>query len=107
VGLDVRSSARHFRPDRDYRRVRFLGGQRDVCAAHDKVLSAIAPGGYLLYGDYLGDQDSRRIHASWWGRWLLLRPPEILPLVAAHPALVEVARRETAMHLLALFQNRQ
>ncbi|MBV8892888.1 MAG: hypothetical protein JO266_13130, partial [Acidobacteria bacterium] len=82
-----------------------LGGQRDVRRARDKMVSALAPGGYLLYGDFLGDLDSRRIHNSWWGRLLLLRPRKILHLVTAHPALVEVARLETTMHLLALFRN--
>jgi hypothetical protein len=39
---------------------------------------------------------------------LLLRGPRnIHHFVAAHPALVEVARRETSMHLLALFRNRR
>jgi hypothetical protein len=84
-----------------------LGGRRDIRCARDKVVSALAPGGYLLYGDFLGDLDSRRIHDSWWGRQLLLRPRKILRLVAAHPTLVEVVRRETTMHLLVLFQNRQ
>lgn len=84
-----------------------LGGQRDIRRARDKVVSALAPGGYLLYGDYLGELLSRRIHDSWWGRLLLLRPRKILRLVAAQPALVEVARRETTMHLLVLFHNRQ
>jgi SAM-dependent methyltransferase len=84
-----------------------LGGQRDIRRARDKVVSALSPGGYLLYGDYLGELHSRRIHDSWWGRLLLLRPRKILRLVAGHPALVEVARRETTMHLLVLFRNRQ
>jgi hypothetical protein len=84
-----------------------LGGRRDIRCARDKVVSALAPGGYLLYGDFLGDLHSRRIHDSWWGRQLLLRPRKILRLVAAHPTLVEVVRRETTMHLLVLFQNRQ
>jgi SAM-dependent methyltransferase len=84
-----------------------LGGQRDIYRARDKMVSALAPGGYLLYGDYLGDLHNRRIHESWWGRLLLLRPRNILRLVAAHPALVEVARRETTMHLLVLFRNRR
>ena len=82
-----------------------LGGQRDIRRARDKVVSALAPGGYLLYGDYLGELANRRIHDSWLGRLLLLRPRKILALVAAHPALAEVARRETTMHLLALFRN--
>jgi SAM-dependent methyltransferase len=82
-----------------------LGGRRDIRRARDKVVSALAPGGYLLYGDFIGDLDSRRIHDSWWGRTLLLRPRKILCLVAAHPALVEVGRRETTMHLLALFRD--
>jgi SAM-dependent methyltransferase len=82
-----------------------LGGHREICRARDTVVGALAPGGYLLYGDYLGDPDSRRIHDSWWGRLLLLRPRKILRLVAAHPALVEVARRETTMHLLVLFRE--
>ena len=83
-----------------------LGGRRDIRRARDKVVSALAPGGYLLYGDYLGDLHSRRVHDSWWGRLLLLRPRQILRIVAAHPALDEVARRETTMHLLVLFRNR-
>ena len=83
-----------------------LGGRRDIRRARDKVVSALAPGGYLLYGDYLGDLHSQRIHDSWLGSLLLLRPRQILRLVAAHPALDEVARRETTMHLLALFRNR-
>jgi SAM-dependent methyltransferase len=81
------------------------GGRRDIRRARDKLVSALAPGGYLLYGDALGDRDSQRIHDSWWGRLLLLRPRKILRLIAAHPALIEVARRETSMHLLALFRN--
>jgi SAM-dependent methyltransferase len=84
-----------------------FGGPRDVRRARDKMVSALAPSGYLLYGDYLGEPLSRRIHDSWWGRLLLLRARKILRIVAAHPALVEVARRETTMHLLVLFQNRQ
>jgi protein-L-isoaspartate O-methyltransferase len=84
-----------------------LGGRRDIRRARDKVVSALSPGGYLLYGDYLGELHSRRIHDSWWGRLMLLRPRKILRLVAAHPALDEVARRETSMHLLALFRNRR
>jgi SAM-dependent methyltransferase len=84
-----------------------LGGRRDIRRARDKVASALGPGGYLLYGDYLGDLHSRRIHDSWWGRLLLLRAGKILRLVAAHPTLVEVARRETSMHLLVLFRNCQ
>ena len=84
-----------------------FGGERDVRRARDKVVSALAPGGYLLYGDYLGELLSRRIHDTWWGRLLLLRPRKILRLVGAHPALVEVARRETTMHLLVLFRNRE
>jgi hypothetical protein len=84
-----------------------LGGKRDICRARDKVVNALAPGGYLLYGDYLGDIDSRRLHESWWGRLLLVRPRKILRLVAAHPALVEITRRETTMHLLVLFRNGQ
>ena len=84
-----------------------FGGERDVRRARDKVVSALAPGGYLLYGDYLGERLSRRIHDSWWGRSLLFRASKILRLVAAHPALVEVARRETTMHLLVLFRNRE
>lgn len=84
-----------------------LGGRRDIRRARDKVVSALAPGGYLLYGDSLGDIHSQRIHASWWGRLLLLHPRKILRLVAAHPALVEVARRETAVHFVVLYRNRR
>lgn len=79
----------------------------DIRRARDKVVSALTPGGYLLYGDCLGELDRRRIQANWWGRSLLRGPRNIHRFVAAHPALVEIARRETPMHLLALFRNGQ
>jgi SAM-dependent methyltransferase len=83
-----------------------LGGRRDIRRARDKVVRALVPGGYLLYGDCLGDLYRRRIEDSWWARLLLRGPRNIHRLIAAHPALVEVARRETSMHLLALFRKR-
>jgi SAM-dependent methyltransferase len=83
-----------------------FGGQRDIRCARDKLVSALAPGGYLLYGDYLGELANRRIHESWLGRLLLLRPRKVLRIVAAHPALTEVAHRETTMHVLVLFRSR-
>lgn len=82
------------------------GGRRDIRRARDKLASALAPGGYLLYGEYLGELANRRIHESWFGRLLLLRPRKVARLLAAHPALAEVERRETTMHLLVLFRNR-
>jgi SAM-dependent methyltransferase len=82
-------------------------GRGDIRRARDKVVSALAPGGYLLYGDALGELHRRRIQANSWGRLLLRGPRNIHRFVAAHPALVEIARRETANHLLALFRNRQ
>lgn len=84
-----------------------FGGRRDIRRARDKVVSALAPGGYLLYGDCLGEPPRRRIQDSRWGRLLLRGPRNIYRFVAAHPALAEVARRETPMHLLALFRNRR
>lgn len=82
--------------------------RRDISRACDKLVNALAPGGYLLYGDLLGNPDRRRIHNSWLGRFLLRGAPNIIRhLVHAHPSLVEVARRETSMHLLALFRNRR
>jgi protein-L-isoaspartate O-methyltransferase len=82
-----------------------LGRKRDICRAREKLVGALTSGGFLLYGDYIGDVYSRRIHDSWWGRLLLLRPRKILRLIAADPALVEVARRETARHLFVLFRR--
>jgi hypothetical protein len=82
-----------------------LGARQDICRARDKLASALAPGGYLLYGDYLGQPWDQRLHDSWLGRLLLLRPRKILGLIAAHPALVEIGRRETTVHLLALFRK--
>jgi hypothetical protein len=78
---------------------------RDIHHARDKLVSALAPGGYLLFGDCLGGPYRRRIQESWCGRLLLRGPRNIGQFFAAHPALVEVARRETPMHLLALFRN--
>jgi 2-polyprenyl-3-methyl-5-hydroxy-6-metoxy-1,4-benzoquinol methylase len=80
-------------------------GRGDIRRARDKVVSALAPGGYLLFGDCLGEFHRRLIQANWWGRLMLRGPRNIHRFVAAHPALVEIARRETAMHLLALFRN--
>jgi hypothetical protein len=82
-----------------------LGGRNDIRRARDKVVNALAPAGYLLFGEYLGDMYSRRIHDGWLGRLLLLRPRKVLGFVAAHPALVEVARRETSRHVFVLFQR--
>lgn len=82
-----------------------FGGRRDARRARDKLVAALTPGGYLLYGDYVGDRVTQRIHDSWFGRLLLFRPGKILRVVAAHPALVQVARRNTGWHLLALFQK--
>jgi hypothetical protein len=82
-----------------------FGGRRDIRRARDKVASALAPGDYLLFSDCLGDLNRCRIEGSWWARLLLRGPRNIHRLVAAHPALVEVARRETSMHLLALFRK--
>jgi SAM-dependent methyltransferase len=84
-----------------------LGGRRDIRRARDKLVNALAPGGYLLYGDCFGDRYRRRIEESWWARPLLRGPRNVLRLVAAHSALIEVARRETSMHLLVLFRNRK
>ena len=83
-----------------------FGGRRDVRRARDKLVAAITPGGYLLYGDFVGDRVTQRIHDSWLGRLLLFRPGKILRVVAAHPGLVQVARRNTGWHLLALLQKR-
>jgi predicted TPR repeat methyltransferase len=85
----------------------FFGRRGDIRHARHKVVSALAPDGYLLYSDCLDQLHKRRIYDSWWGRFLLVRARNIHRFVASHPALVEVERRETAMHLLALFQNRQ
>jgi SAM-dependent methyltransferase len=82
-----------------------FGGRHDIRHARDKLVSALAPGGYLLYGDYVGDRVTQRIHDSWLGRLLLFRPGKILRLIATHPALVQVARRNTERHLLVLFQK--
>jgi hypothetical protein len=71
----------------------------------DKLVSALAAGGHLLYDDYLGELANRCIHASLLGRLVLLRPRKVVRLFAAHPALVEDARRETTMHVLVLFRN--
>ncbi len=81
-------------------------GARDIRRAREKLVNALAPGGYLLFGDCLGELNRRRIQDSRCGRLLLRGPRNIRRFVAAHPALIEVARRETPMHLLALFRKR-
>jgi len=83
-----------------------LGGRSDICHARDKVAKALAAGGYLLLSDCLGDLYRRRIEDSSWARLLCRGPRNIHRLIAAHPALVEVARKETSQHLLTLFRNR-
>jgi SAM-dependent methyltransferase len=83
-----------------------FGGRRDIRRARDKLVNALTPGGYLLYGDYVGDGVTQRIHDSWLGRLLLLRPGNILRIIAAHPALVQVAQQNTGRDLLALLHKR-
>lgn len=82
-----------------------LGGQYDICRARDNLVGVLAPYGYLLYGDFIGDSYNRRIHNSWLGRRALMRPPKILRLISTHQALTEVTRRETTSHLLVLFRK--
>jgi SAM-dependent methyltransferase len=82
-----------------------LGGRREIRHARDKIVSALASGGYLLHCDCLGEPDRRGIQRSWWGRLRLRGPGNIRRFVAAHSALSEVASRETEMHLLALFRK--
>jgi SAM-dependent methyltransferase len=81
------------------------GGWQDIRRARDKLVDALAPRGYLFYGDVIGDSYTRRIHNSWLGRRVLMRPPKILRLIGNHPALTEVTRRETTTHLLVLFRK--
>jgi hypothetical protein len=50
-----------------------------------RVRGALTPGGYLLYGDYVGDRVTQGIHENWLGRLLLFRPAETLRIVAATP----------------------
>lgn len=83
-----------------------FGGRRSIHRASDKLVNALAPGGYLLYGDYVGDRVTQRVHDSWLGRLLLFRPGKILRMITANPALVQIARRNTERHLLALLQKR-
>lgn len=83
-----------------------LGGRADIRRASVKLVSALTPGGYLLYGDYVGDGDTRRIQNGWIGRLLLFRPAKILRIIASQPALDQVALRYTERHVLALFQRR-
>jgi hypothetical protein len=83
-----------------------FGRRPDVRRARDKLVAALTPGGYLLYGDYDGGRVTQSIHDSWFGRLLLFRAGNILRVVAAHPGLVQVARRKTGWHLLALLQKR-
>lgn len=84
-----------------------LGGRQDIRRARDKLADALALGGYLLYGDYVGEPINRHIQNSWYGLLLLpSRAGKIARTIGAHPALVEVSRRETASHLLVLFQKR-
>jgi hypothetical protein len=66
-----------------------FGGRRDVRRARDKLVAALTPGGYLLYGDFIGDSLTQRIHDSWPGRLVLFRPGKILGIFSAHPGLVQ------------------
>ena len=83
-----------------------FGGRRDIRRARDKVVGTLVPGGYLLWSDCLGEPHRRRIQDSGWGRLLLRGARNIHHFISTHPALVEVERRETEMHMLGLFQNR-
>jgi Nodulation protein S (NodS) len=83
-----------------------LGGRQDIRRARDKLADALALGGHLVYGDYVGEPINRHIQNSWYGLLLLSRAGKIARSISAHPASVEVSRRETARHLLVLFQKR-
>jgi SAM-dependent methyltransferase len=77
-----------------------------VRRARDKVVDALAPGGRLLFGDYLGPPDLQQVRDVWWARWLLRGGRAIDRYVAAHPDLIEIGHAETATHVLTLFQKR-
>jgi SAM-dependent methyltransferase len=74
--------------------------------ARNKLVDALAPGGYLLFGDYLGPPDLQQVRDVWWARWLLRGGRAIDRHVAAHPALVEIGHAETATHVLTLLRKR-
>jgi SAM-dependent methyltransferase len=83
-----------------------FGGRRDVRSAIHKLVAALTPGGHVLFGDFVGDRVTQRIHDSWLGRLLLFRPGKIHRMFAAHPALVPLAHRNTGWHLLVLLRKR-
>lgn len=83
-----------------------FGGRRAVRQAIDKLVKALTPKGYLLYGDVVGDLLTRRIQRSWLGRLLLFRPGKICDIFSAHSTLVPITYRYTDHHLVALFQKR-
>jgi hypothetical protein len=49
---------------------------RDIRRAREKLVNALAPGGYLLLGDCLGELNRRRIQDSWLGALAAARPSQ-------------------------------
>jgi SAM-dependent methyltransferase len=82
-----------------------FGGRRDVSIAIHRLANALTPGGYLLYGDYIGDITTRSIQDGLLGRLLLFHPNKIYAMFSKHPELLCRAYCKTDRHVLTLFQK--
>ena len=75
----------------------------DVRRVRDKIIRAVAPGGFLLFSDV---RQSPVFENAWWGSILLRGGEQIRRLLKANPELETLRTAETATHVFALFRRK-
>jgi hypothetical protein len=82
-----------------------FGGPHDICRARDKLVTALTPGGYLLYGDYIGNRVTQSIHDS--GRTSDLNRNRVSPATGTGCLQMEQLLEKARAYLDALEADRQ
>jgi 2-polyprenyl-3-methyl-5-hydroxy-6-metoxy-1,4-benzoquinol methylase len=66
------------------------------------VISAIEPGGFLLFSDV---RQSRVFESAWWGRYVLRGGEQIRRLVSASAELETIAEDDTDSHVFGVYRR--
>ena len=76
---------------------------RDVRRVTESVVSAVKPGGFLLFSDV---RQSVMFETSWWGPFVLRGGEQIRRLLDKNADLERLRSAETASHVFALYRRR-
>jgi len=74
----------------------------DVRRIADSIVSALSPGGYLLFSDV---RQSTVFESAWWGRLVLRGGEQIRRLLSRDSRLDLVASADTQSHVFALYRR--